>query len=381
MTLGALIDAGLSLEALKQELAKIPVSGYEISARKVVKSGLAATQVNVEVSSKTHRSRTFAQIRGTIEKSKLSPETKDRGLAIFSNLAKAEGKVHGAPAHEVRLHEVGAVDAIVDIMGAVIGFRLLGIEKLYASPLPSGQGTITTDHGFLYPVPAPATMELLAAAQAPLKVTGDPWLGEMVTPTGAAIVTTLATFQRPVLALEAVGCGCGSRDLARIPNILRLWIGTEMEAEPGLTLLETNIDDMSPQIAGYVMERLFELGAKDVWFTAIQMKKDRPATMLSVLAPAEKEHILTGVLLRETTTLGVRSRPVARHEAEREFIQFESSLGKVNLKIKRLRDEVLGFSPEYEDCRKLAAEKGLPLQEVFRTVEAEARQILLPKNP
>ncbi len=377
MTLGALVDAGLSIDDLRRELARIPLTGYDLSARKVDKNGIAATQVTVDIERKTGRSRTYAQIKRVIDRSKLSAGTRDRGNAIFASLAKAEARVHGLPPEKVRLHEVGAVDAIIDVMGSVIGFQLLGIETLYASPLPSGRGSIITDHGFRYPVPAPATMELLAAAGAPLVVTDAPWLGEMVTPTGAAIITTLASFQRPCMTLERVGCGAGSRDLAKIPNILRLWVGAETEGGAELALLETNIDDMNPQIAGYVMERLFGLGARDVWFTPIFMKKNRPATMLSVLAPGEKQQTMIEALLRETTTLGVRVRPVARHEAEREFVQFDSSLGKVTLKVKKLQGMPLGYSVEYEDCRRLAMEKGLPLQEVLRTVEIEAHSVML----
>ncbi|MBI4329841.1 MAG: nickel pincer cofactor biosynthesis protein LarC [Chloroflexi bacterium] len=374
MVLGALADAGLPLDDLRRELGKIPLTGYSIGAEKVSKNGFPATQFNVAVARKTGRSRTHKDIAAIIGRSKLSARLKERGAAVFASLARAEGKVHQVPAEEVRLHEVGAVDAIVDVMGVVIGLELMGIESLYASPLPSGRGSFKTDHGYMYPVPAPATMELLAAVKAPLVVSDQPWAGEMVTPTGAAIIATLASFQRPTLALEIVGCGAGNRDLPQIPNILRIWIGEEAREEAGLVLLETNIDDMSPQVSGYVMERLFELGARDVWFTPIFMKKNRPATMLSVLSPAGEESRMAEVILRETTTLGIRVRPVTRHEADRELIEFPSSLGRVHVKIKKFQGRVAGVSPEYEDCRRLAAEKGLPLQEVLRTVESEAYQ-------
>lgn len=377
MILGAMTDAGLPLEELRKELAKIPVSGYEITAEKVSKNHYPATQVNVSVPHDPAKYRTFGEIKSIIAAAKLESSLKAKGTAIFSNLAQAESKVHGFPPDEVRLHEVGAIDAIVDIMGAVIGFELLGIKKLFASPLPSGRGTFKTDHGYMYPVPAPATMELLTAVKAPLVVSAEPWLGEMVTPTGAAIITTLASFERPTLALEKVGCGCGNRDLPKIPNILRLWIGEMEDGDQGLILLETNIDDMSPQVAGYVMERLFTLGAKDVWFTPIFMKKSRPATMLSVLANSADERTMTELILQETPTLGIRVRPVARHEAGREMTEFESSLGKAGVKIKKLNGRPAAVSPEYDDCRRLAMEKGLPLQQVLRLVEEEARQKFL----
>jgi hypothetical protein len=381
MILGALVDAGLPLKSLQRELKKIPIEGYDLEARKVTRCSLSATQVVVSIPhSRKSAHRSFSEIKDAIARSRLKDSLKEKGIAIFEKLVQAESKVHQTAPDKIKLHEIGARDAIIDIMGAIIGFDLMGVDRLYASPLPSGHGNIKTDHGY-YPVPAPVTMELLSRANAPLIISEDPWLGEMVTPTGAAIITSLASFQRPVLTLERIGYGAGSRDLPQIPNVLRLWMGKEIAGEENLVLLETNIDDMNPQIAGYVMERLFRIGAKDVWFTPIFMKKNRPAILLSVLAPWEKEQVLVEAILRETTTLGLRVRPIARREAERELIKFASSLGKVNLKVKKIRGALVSLSPEYEDCRRLAQKRGLSLQEAFRIVEEEARKKLLSDEP
>jgi hypothetical protein len=321
------------------------------------------------------------QILGLIANSSLPVETKEQSANIFRRLGEAEAKVHGIPIEEVHFHELGAVDTIVDIVGAVSGLRLLGIEAIFASPLPTGAGTVRSAHGTL-PLPAPATLELLALAHAPLQPSADLSLGELLTPTGAAIITTLATFQQPRMYLERVGYGVGSREIAAIPNMLRLWLGEAIEPEhrQDLLLLQTNIDDMNPELYGYVMERLFDRGALDVWFTPIQMKKNRPATMLSVLAPAEVEGMMVETILRETSTLGIRVQKVDRHEAKRDVLQFESSLGPVRVKLKLLGEAIVGVAPEYEDCRRLALKRGLPLQEVYRLVAVEARAKHLGKT-
>ncbi len=310
------------------------------------------------------------EVLALIDKSTLPDSDKKSGAAIFQRLAEAEARVHGATPESVVLHELGSLDTVIDVMGAVAGLRLLGVGELFASPLPAGGGSVEGSHGSL-PVPAPATLELIARAGAPLSQTD--WQGELVTPTGAAIVTTLARFQRPAMRVNKVGYGAGSYDFAGRPNVLRVWLGEKLPEEKGATLLvETNIDDMSPEVLGYVQERLFAAGAADVWFTSIQMKKNRPATKLSVLCAMEKEDAIVGVLLRESSTLGVRVTQVRRHEAEREVVTFPSSLGKATVKIKRWNQEPVQVSPEYEDCRRLAREKEMPLAEVYRIVQAEA---------
>jgi len=375
MMLGALVDAGLPLDSLIAELAGLPLAGYRISAQRASRGIITGTQVKVAIES-SDGGRRLDDILGLIGKSSLSEKVKEQSALIFRRLAEAEAKVHCHPVEEVHFHEVGAVDAIVDVVGAAIGLEMLGIGALFSSPLPSGSGTVETAHGII-PVPAPATLELIAASGAPIRPTPRPELGELVTPTGAAIVTTVASFGNPTLSLERIGYGVGSRELATVPNVLPLWIGESLPSEGQPLLLETNIDDMSPELYGYVMERLFEEGALDVWFTPIQMKKNRPATMLSVLVLSEAEGKVVDAILRETSTLGVRVQRIARHESEREVIPFGSSLGKVMVKVKRFAGARVGLSPEFEDCRRLAREHSLPLQEVYRIVAAEASVQLL----
>ena len=376
MLLGALVDAGLSPDDLRSELAKLSFQGkdYRLEVAKTQRAGLAATKVTValeEAASASGGHRRLPDILSLIEQSALPPADKERSATVFRRLADAEARVHGVEPEAVDFHEVGAVDAIVDVVGSVAGLRLLGVEELYCSPLPAGGGVARGAHGEL-PVPAPATLELLAEAGAPLAAGPDADV-ELVTPTGAAIVTTLARFRRPAMAVRAAGYGAGARDTEGRPNVLRLWLGDALAGRQGtMLLIETNIDDMNPELYGYAQERLFEAGAADVWLMHIQMKKSRPGVLLSVLCPVEREDAVVGVLLRETSTLGVRVREVARHEAEREVFEFESSLGPAAVKVKRLPGQPPMVSPEYEPCARLARERGLPLLEVYRIVQDEA---------
>jgi hypothetical protein len=369
MLLGALLDAGLSVQALRRELAKLGLKGYRLKAKKARRAGLAATQAVVELEDDQPRGR-LSEILSLVRESALPDGDKERGAAVFQRLAEAEARVHGATPDSVVLHELGSLDTVIDVMGAVAGLRLLGVEELFASALPAGGGSVEGAHGLL-PVPAPATLELIARARAP--VSGSGWQGELVTPTGAAIVTTLARFERPAMRVTKVGYGAGSRDFKGRPNVLRLWLGEILPAATAsMLLVETNIDDMSPELLGYVQGLLFAAGAADVWFTPIQMKKNRPATKLSALCSIEKEDAIVGVLLRESSTLGVRVTEVRRHEAERDLITFPSSLGTAMVKIKRREGEPPQLSPEYESCRRLAEELSLPLAEVYRIVQQEA---------
>ena len=380
MVLGALIDAGLSLDLLEKGLSSLGLSGYRLSAEKVRRSAIVATKFDVATDeTEVHPSRSLKDIVMLITTSGLAPQVKDMALAIFRRLGEAEASVHGVPLEEVGFHEVGAVDSIMDIVGVALGLDALKIERFYSSPLPLGSGTVSTAHGIL-PVPAPATLRLVAMSSAPvLEYAGRPQPeAELVTPTGAAIVTTLASFTRPAMTLTGVGYGAGSREFENWPNVMRIWLGEDREVDgsDSLILLETNIDDMSPEICGYLMEKLFAMQAADVWFTPIQMKKSRPAVMLSVLAPKHAEVDLTQAIMRETSTLGIRLSPVHRHIAGREVVEFESTLGQTRVKIKRFMDSVLSIHPEYEDCRRIAMERNLPLQEVYRIIEADARSHL-----
>jgi uncharacterized protein (TIGR00299 family) protein len=375
MVLGALLDAGLSLDSLQEELAKIalPEGAFAVEARKVRRAGFAATKLDVLVK-EPPRHRSLAEVLDIIARSDFDARDKARVTAVFRSLGEAEAAVHGESIEAVELHEVGAVDAIVDITGAVAGLRLLGVEEVFVSPLPLGHGEVRGAHGVL-PIPAPATLALLARANAPT-VEGEGPRGELLTPTGAAILTTLGRFERPAMRLETVGCGAGGRDPGDRPNLLRLWLGETEAGGRRMRLLETNIDDMTPELFGYVQELLLAAGAADVWFTPIQMKKNRPAVMLSVLCRDALEPEMVRILMRETSTLGVRVRDVGRYEAEREIFEFESSLGAAAVKVKRLPGEQPRIAPEYEVCRRIAQEHGLSLAEVYRVVAAEAESRL-----
>jgi uncharacterized protein (TIGR00299 family) protein len=321
--------------------------------------------------------RSLEDILRLIKASKLPKKVKNTASAIFQRLGEAESKIHGVPLKKVYFHEIGAVDSIIDIVGVVFGLDALKIERFYSSPLPLGSGTVSTAHGIL-PVPAPATLRLIEMSNAPIVDSPKQPQSELVTPTGAAIITTLANFDRPGMIIDKVGYGAGTRDFEAWPNVMRIWIGEEIEpvGSEVLILLETNIDDMSPEIYSYLMEKLFAKQALDVWFTPIQMKKNRPAVMLSVLAPRYAESNLTQTIMRETSTLGIRVSPVFRHIAEREIIEFDSRVGHTKVKVKRFTGNILSIHPEYEECRRIALERDIPLQEVYRIIESEARRYL-----
>jgi len=369
MLLGAIIDCGVSVGDLRGELAKLRLDGYNLSATRVTRSGLAATQAVVEVAG-APAPRTLGDVLGIIDRSSLPHEDREKAARIFQRLAEAEAKVHGETVEAVHLHDVGAVDAIVDVMGTLAGLRLLDVHEVFASPLPAGAGAVDGPHGKL-PVPAPATLELLSRANAPLRP-ADGASGELVTPTGAAILTTVARFERPAMTLERAGYGAGSREIEGRPNVLRIWLGERIErGVRQMVLIETNIDDMTGEMLGYARDTLLDAGAADVWFTSVQMKKGRPGVMLSVICSEAQEEAVARLLLRETSTLGVRVRPVHRWEAERELLEFESSLGPASVKVKRLAGEPPTIAPEYEACKRLAEATGLALAEVYRIVQAE----------
>ena len=378
MTLGALADAGLDMAALESALATLPVRGYRLEAERVRRGALSATRVRVHITRRSKQPRTLDDLLAIVRAGKLPKRVREQSSAIFRRLAEVEAKVHDVPLSKVHFHELGAVDTVVDVVGACMGLHLLGVDEVYASPLPLGHGLIRSDDGPL-PLPAPATLALAARAKAPLRP-DDGTMGETVTPTGAAILTTLARFERPAMRLERVGYGAGGRDTPERPNVLAVWLGQRVESvgETPLALLETNIDDMDPRIYGHLMERLLEAGARDVWYTPIQMKKGRPATMVSVLATPDMEGALVGLLLRETTTLGVRVRDVRRHEAQRESVTLKTSLGDVPVKVKRIEGKAVGATPEYDVCRRIAREKGMPLVDVLRRVQREAEQQVVP---
>jgi uncharacterized protein (TIGR00299 family) protein len=382
MLLGALLDAGLTVEALQAELAKLPIPSCSIETKQDRRGGLQGLHVTLQTSTGEAESVRMGwdDFASTINAGSLSTTVAQRSLAVIRRLEEAERKVHrsGAEDPSPHPHELGTLDTLIDVVGTVAGFELLGIERLYASAIPMGSGVFNAAHGPL-PAAAPATVELAAMAKAP--VTTPPYgnTGELVTPTGAAIVTELCEFTRPAMRLERVGYGLGTRNPESYPNAVALWVGEldSVDVSSGVTLLETNMDDISPQILGYVQERLFALGALDVWHTSIQMKKNRPGVLLSVLVPESLEGLAVAMLFQETTTLGVRRRDVQRHVADREMRDVDTEYGRVPVKVKLLEGRVVAAAPEYDVCRGIAMQKGIPLQDVLALVAQAARQQLV----
>ncbi len=366
MILGALVDAGLSLNALTTELSKLDLGGYQIRAERAGQHGIHGTRVVVDVTEDVH-SRTWAQIRELIANSRLDEPIRAAAAAIFQRLAKAEAKIHDAAPDEVHFHEVGGVDAIVDICGACIGLALLGVEDVFCGPPQVGSGYAYSAHGII-PVPAPATGELLAEARTAIATPIQAMLdhpAELLTPTGAAILTTLATFRRPSFIPRAIGYGFGQKE-PPWPNALRVWIGEIDDAdEGGEIVLETNLDDMNPQFVELVSERLFAAGALDVWVTPVIMKKGRPGSVLSVLASVEKRERLEDILIMNTSTLGVRSSRVDRTKAARSFETVATRWGDVRIKLRAWNGRVIDAAPEYADCLALAERNELPIREVW----------------
>jgi uncharacterized protein (TIGR00299 family) protein len=394
MFLGCLVDAGWPIEQLRATLKKLnlPAGDWSVDARDVMKGALRAKLVDVKVAepivqqhkfvlnpsaqAHDHTHRNLHDIRKIITAADLHESVKDKAIAVFTRLGYAEAKVHGTTIEQIHFHEVGALDAIVDIVGSVAGVHELGIEKLYASPLPAPRGWTMSQHGKI-PLPAPATLELLSAAKAP--TVPGPGDGELVTPTGAALVCELATFQQPPMLLTTVAIGAGQRD-TEWPNVARLWLG-DLAASTGassgtIVQIETNIDDMNPQFYAPLSDRLFAAGALDVWMTPIQMKKNRPAVMLGVLTSAARQREIADIILRETTTLGVRVTPVERFEADREVQTVQTPFGSVKVKVKRWDGAVVGVMPEFEDCRKLAEAKGAPIAEVHAAAMLAGQRLL-----
>lgn len=364
MTLGALVSAGVPFEHLRSELAKLNLSGYSLTCEQVKRGGLAATKVNVALDEKEQPVRHLSDIREIINGSSLSPNIKQKSMNIFRRLAEVEAKVHGTTIDHVHFHEVGAVDAIVDIVGSVIGLEHLGVTEIIASPLNVGSGSVHTAHGKL-PVPAPATAELLAGI--PLYSSSITF--ELTTPTGAAIISTLANSfgQLPQLVIRTIAYGAGNKDFPGQPNVLRLFIGeyAHPAGEDRSVLIETNIDDMNPQIYEHLIDRLLAAGAHDAYLTPVIMKKGRPAILLSVLTDREKQQACMDILFRETTSIGVRIQEIGRKKLQREIREVKTAYGMVRVKISRLGDEVMTVTPEYEDCKRIAEEKQVPLKKII----------------
>jgi pyridinium-3,5-bisthiocarboxylic acid mononucleotide nickel chelatase len=370
MCLGALVDAGASLSEIKKMLKQIPVSGYAISSRKVTRAGISSTKVDVIIGEKRNRAqsevRRWKDIQTIIKKSVLPQRIKQKGLTVFKTLFLVEGKIHGEPFDSMHLHELGATDCIVDIFGTLIGLDILGIEKVVASPVNLGQGTVRTAHGIL-PVPAPATIELLTGY--PVYSSEIPF--ELTTPTGAVILKSLASpsFSFPRIVVEAIGYGAGNKEIPDMPNILRLTIGREYPAsynpsDNSVIVMETNIDDMNPQFYEGVMKKLFAAGALDVFLENIIMKKGRPAVKLTAIIGESDADKMADIVFKETTTIGIRLYRAERKVLEREVIRIKTRYGIVRFKVSRLKGKIVTSAPEYEDVRAISEQTNIPVKDI-----------------
>ncbi|MGD8237531.1 MAG: nickel pincer cofactor biosynthesis protein LarC [Armatimonadota bacterium] len=369
MTLGGLVDLGVDPEQLTGELRKVQLPEWELRVEKVVKRGISATQATVDVphdDSHEGRGRTMAQIAELIEESDLAGDVKETSLAVFGRLAEAEARIHDTTPENVHFHEVGAVDAIVDVVGAVVGFGLLGVERIHGSAVPLSHGVVSFSHG-TYPVPAPATLEIIKGL--PTRTLDVE--GETVTPTGAAIHATLATDFGPMpsMRVEGIGYGAGAADFRDVPNVVRIVRGQAAVGEgvhqDTVCIVEANIDDMNPELYDAAMDALFAAGAVDAWLTPIQMKKGRPGITLAALVHPKGLEDVTRALFEHTTTFGVRIGEMSRRCLEREHVEVETRYGRIRVKVARHRGRIATAAPEYQDCRTAAEANGVPLKQVY----------------
>lgn len=377
MIMASLVDAGVPLSALRAELGKLPLEGWTISAREVRKGAFRATKVDVEIDHHAHRHhRSLGDILDILERSSLEVSVKARAARIFTRLAEAEARVHGTDRESVHFHDVGAVDAIIDVTGGIIALDLAGVEAVHISALPIGGGLVGGPHGRI-PVPGPGTAELLRGF--PVVDTGVK--AELVTPTGAAILTTLAASagRMPSLTVEAVGYGAGTMDLPDTPNILRCFLGATTTAAAGdetVLQVETTIDDMSPQLYEPLLERLLESGALDAWLTPVIMKRSRPGVVLTALCEPGRVADLSRLLFEESPTIGVRWTAYQRARLEREMVRLDTAHGPVTFKVSRLDGRAITVTPEFEEIRRIARDRGLAVREVLEQARTEGRRLL-----
>ncbi|MCL4490463.1 MAG: nickel pincer cofactor biosynthesis protein LarC [Nitrospirae bacterium] len=382
MCLGALADAGADIAEIESVLKGLPVKGYRLASKKVTRSGISATKADVILKKseiRNHKSevRKWKDIQKLIKSSSLDNGIKQKGLFIFKALFEAEARVHGEPVEDVHLHELGGTDCLVDIFGTLIGLDMLGVRKIYASAINLGSGTVRTEHGIL-PVPAPATAELLKGH--PVYSSGVPF--ELTTPTGAALITgSQAVFSAvPRMKTERIGYGAGNKELDGLPNTLRILIGEEtgntldQGPENGVMIIETNIDDMNPQIYEDVIDKLFDTGALDVFLENIIMKKSRPAVKLTVIAGEPSVEKLSTILFRETTTIGLRFYRAQRKVLDREIRRIKTKLGDVRVKISRLDGAATAIAPEYNDLKALSKKTGLPIKKITEEIMPEIKR-------
>lgn len=371
MILGSMIDAGLSSGGLREELKKLRLRKVSLKTKRVLRGGISATQVVVEGKDEKRHSRSLKEIFQIIDRSRLDNEVKEKSKEVFRRIASVEAKIHRKHSEEIHFHEIGGLDSVVDIVGAVWGFRQLGIDKLYVSRVNVGEGFVRCEHGIL-PVPAPATLALMKGK--PIYSSGVE--RELLTPTGAALLTSLGSDfgKMPVMKAEKIGYGAGRADLPH-PNLLRLIIGREesIVGKEKVMVVETNIDDMNPQLYDYVMERLLGMGVQEVFLTPIQMKKNRPATLLTVICSHERLSSVVDFLIGETTTLGLRWREEERSCADREILTLQTKYGKIRFKLARWDGKRVNFSPEYEDCKRLALSQKISIKEVYEEAKRAGR--------
>jgi uncharacterized protein (TIGR00299 family) protein len=377
MILGALVGVGVEPRALTEKLALLGVSGYEVSFETVDRSGISATRAQVRTAHE-HAHRHLGDILKIIYDSQLGESVKTRAAQIFSRLAEAEARVHNLPVERIHFHEVGALDAIIDVVGACIGFEILGVERFASSAFHVGSGMVSMAHG-RFPVPPPAVAELLKN----IPIYSSDIVGELVTPTGAAIISAVCSEYGtlPQMKIEQTGYGAGTREYENFPNVLRVMLGQDEAGESGveferLLMIETNIDDMSPQHFGHLMDKAFERGALDCYFTPVQMKKNRPGVLVSILCRQASREAMFDLLFSETTTLGVRSFEVERRALEREIVRVETPYGTIDVKVASINGRVVNEMPEYEQCRAAAGRAGVAL----RVVEAAVRDAMARKN-
>lgn len=376
MFVGALLDAGLKIEILEKELNKLNLFGYQLEVNKVLKKGISASQFKVKIQGKGVERR-FKDILNILEESKLDEEIKNEVKKIFFKIAEAESKIHQEDIEKIHFHEIGGLDSIIDISSAVIGIKALEIKEIYSSPLPLGKGFVKCAHGIL-PLPAPATLELLKN----IPTYSGGMESEMVTPTGAAIISTLTKDfgERPLMKIEKIGYGAGEREFS-IPNLLRVSIGEKILSDRDLMdgyvhdealLIETNIDDMNPEFYDYIMDKLFSQGALDVFLTPIQMKKNRPAHMLSIIVYEQNLKEILEVLFSESTTLGIRIKEVKRLKLTQQNFIAETKYGKIKVKVGIFKEDIKTIAPEYQDCQKIAQQYQVPLKEIYEEAKKVA---------
>ncbi|WP_028309238.1 nickel pincer cofactor biosynthesis protein LarC [Desulfitibacter alkalitolerans] len=383
MTLGALLHLGVKVDDLNAELGKLPVKGFQVSVQKVKKRGIEALKAEVLITEEDAPHRGLTTIKNIINESTLDGKVKDIAIKIFTKLGEAEAKIHGTTVDKIHFHEVGAIDAIVDIVGTAILIDRLQIDEVYASSIHTGSGFVTCQHGIM-PIPAPATLELLKG----VPIYSTEIKGELTTPTGAAILSTLAKeFGRmPLMKVDRIGYGAGTKDLA-IPNVLRVSLGYLQEGQDSSNqeacldhhqqwMLECNIDDMNHEFIDHIMGRLFQAGARDVYITPIQMKKNRPALKLSVLYGKEIEEKVFSIIFTETTSIGIRKYPVEKVMLDRKTQSVETPWGNVNVKLAYYKGDLANIAPEYEDCKRLAEKTGLPIKHIYSEVNNLIKNML-----